>query len=112
MATPGIHPPGTVLMRFNCVQCKGPIEAPQPTLRFFNGPDVSTMISIHTRAYKCPGCGLAYLCLLGTNLDPEGKVIFIWQPVQTKESAIAPGTDANVKQALETNNLASKIKLN
>jgi hypothetical protein len=106
------QPPTPVMMKFNCVNCKGPVEAPQPILRFFNAADVSTIISMHNKAYKCPECGLAYICLIHPGLDPEGKLIFVWQPIQTQASAIAPGTDSNLKQAVETNSLASKIKIN
>lgn len=109
MSTPGQQLP---MMDFECVQCHGPVKGQQPILRIFNAPDVSTLISIHNKLFKCPGCGLGYVCLLGPNLDPEGKLVFMWQPVQTKDSAIAPGTNSNLQAAVQANELAGKIKLN
>lgn len=107
--TPG---PGPVMMEFKCSQCPdGKIVAQQPMLRFFNMPDLSGMIYVHNRVATCPQCGTAFVCLLN-GLDPESRVLFMWTPVQTQQSAIAAPTDANMKSALAAQELASKVKLN
>ena len=102
-----------IMMQFNCPTCQGPVVGPQPQLRVFNAADVSAIVCTHTRITKCPGCGATYLCLIHPQgADQEGKIMFIWTPVQTKESAIVPGTQSNMKQAVDATDLGNKIKSN
>jgi predicted RNA-binding Zn-ribbon protein involved in translation (DUF1610 family) len=109
MGTQPVQP--QAMMKFNCPQCQSEVIGPSPIPRMFNAPEVSVITYTHAKLTKCPGCGTTYVCLL-SGIDQEGKVNFAWTPVQTKQSAIAPGTDQNMKNALQTTELASKIKLN
>lgn len=102
-----------VMMQFKCSQCQNEMVAPQPILRVFNSLDVSSVMFTHARAYKCPNCGTAYICLLNPQcVDAEGKLLFMWTPVQTQESAIVPGNNQTMQQAVKASEIEKKIKLN
>lgn len=105
------QPPGQPpLMEVNCSQCNTPMQVRAPAFRPFNYPDISGILFSHTHMDKCPECGTQYLCMLG-GIDPSLRIMLAWTPVQTKESAIIAPTEQNMKKAVNTNQIASKIKL-
>ena len=107
----GQQPQQVMMMRFNCSVCQGPMEVPQPILRVFNAPEMSMIAFEHARVRKCPGCGTAYVSILHPQgVDQEGKIMIMWTPLQTKESAIVPGTEGNMKQAMQAKEIGDKIK--
>jgi predicted RNA-binding Zn-ribbon protein involved in translation (DUF1610 family) len=97
------------MMQFNCGQCQTSMIAPQPILRVFNAVDCSSIVSIHNKKHRCPSCGTTYICVFHPQgLDPEGKLMFVWAPVVTKESAIVKANNQeDINKAVEQ----SKIKL-
>jgi|ERR1039458_5618512 transcription elongation factor Elf1 len=103
--------PQQIMQKFNCPTCQTEVMGPQPMPRLFNAPETSILVYTHARLSKCAGCGQAYACMI-SGVDAEGKVCFTWVPIQTQQSAIAAPTDGNMKQALQTSELASKLKTN
>lgn len=94
-----------------CEGCNQPIQVRLPKPRIANAPDASIIMFVHERLDKCPHCGAVYLFQIH-GIDQNGTIGFAWGQVQNQTSAIVPGNQRTLSEALATDETAKKIKLN
>ncbi len=104
-------PTGGAILTIDCLNCNKKMPAKAPPYRLFNGPDCSVIVFPHENLDVCPNCGTSYLVLVN-NFNAEGQLTFKWVRVKMKEqSSIAPGTEEEMKKALEAAGLVDAMKM-
>lgn len=93
-----------------CLKCKEEFIVRIPIPRIINALDFTTIIFVHENFDKCPNCGQVYAFNI-PHITNEGQFGMTWIPLQTEQSALVPGTDGNLAQALKADEIAKKIKL-
>jgi hypothetical protein len=94
-----------------CGNCQHDFIVRVPPPRIINAPDFTTIVFVHERFDKCPQCGTTYMFNVA-HINPAGQLGMTWIAIQTEQSAIVPGTEKNLTQAVQTEEIAKKIKLN
>jgi len=104
-------PMGGQMAKMQCPSCKKQMDVVLPPSRIFNGPDVSIIAFPHQMLDKCADCGSKYLCTV-EGFDKTGVLNFKWVRVEVRQnpSAIATGTDAEMKQAIQNSRLSEAMK--
>lgn len=93
-----------------CTDCKTEMMVQIPRPRIFNAIDISSIAFAHERLPQCPKCKAVFTLTL--QMNEVGLVIFMWNRIQAGQPTILEGTQHNLNEALATNDLADKIKLN
>jgi hypothetical protein len=98
-----------IAARFKCQNCQEEIVVKIPRPRILNSIDVTVIAFAHEKLDKCPNCGTAYTFAV-SHFNSHGYMIPTWAKVETKQSSLIAPTEKNVKETLQMNNLASKVK--
>ena len=93
-----------------CIDCHNKIKVRIPKPRIANAIDVTFIAFAHERLDKCPECGAVYIFNID-HIEPDGKLFPLWIKVQM-DSTIVPGTQNNLTQAMQQDDVAKKIKIN
>jgi hypothetical protein len=112
MGANGQGPPGpqlASLAQAQCISCKGDFMVRIPPPRIINGPDFTNIVFVHPQLDKCPNCGTQYVFRVH-HIDQNGTLGFDWVPIKAEQSVV-PGTQSNLNQALQNDDIAKKIKL-
>jgi hypothetical protein len=92
-----------------CVDCHKQLKVRIPKPRIANAIDVTFIAFAHERLDKCPECGAVYIFNID-HIEPDGKLSLMWVKVSS-ESSIVPGTQNNLTQATQQDDVAKKIKI-
>lgn len=98
------------LAQAKCLSCQADFIVNLPPPRVINGFDFTTIMFIHPKPDKCANCGTEYIFRV-VGVDNNAVLRFDWVPVKTEQSAIVPGTDSNLTQAVKNDAVSKKIKL-
>jgi|ERR1700734_1704844 len=91
-----------------CKECQTNIQVRIPHPIIINSPAFTQIMFPHETQDKCPQCGSVYLFTV-QHISEQGLLELAWMKLQT-ESQITPGTSQSLRQVLETNDLAKKVK--
>jgi hypothetical protein len=104
--TPGIPQPQIDpiqcpnMAEFTCPDCQEKVTARIQRPMIANSGTCSIVAFTHENLDVCPKCGAIFLFKI-VGINPMMQLQTVWIKLPTKQSALVPGTENNLKSALE-----------
>ena len=92
-----------------CVKCQESFVVRIPPARIVNMPDMTFIAYSHPVFEKCPKCGSKYVFQI-RGINEQSQLMYSWILREIDKSAIAQGTDENLKHALSIADLSKQVK--